>query len=121
MQDRQLKIFTQRFGLPGRFDGKQQRAESPSHDLRRDSRHDAQARMVWVDPMAGDLKRALRGQRVDTADSAVGISLAMPPALSANPSDNPVAARAAVMSLVPVRRASRHPPEHQGTGPAAGS
>jgi Family of unknown function (DUF6236) len=61
-----------------------------------------------IKPMVSDLKSALRGHGVDTVEAAMGTSIAMPPALSAIPVDNPIAfGAAAVLSLVPVLRASR--------------
>jgi len=61
-----------------------------------------------IKPMVGDLKRALRGQGIDTVEAAIGTSVAMPQALAGIPVDNPLAAgAAAVLSLVPVLRARR--------------
>ena len=61
-----------------------------------------------IKPMVSDLKRALRGHGVDTVEAAMGTSIAMPPALSTIPVDNPIAVgTAAVLSLVPVLRARR--------------
>ena len=43
-----------------------------------------------IKPMVRDLKRALQGHGVDTVEAAMGMSITMPPALSAIPVDNPV-------------------------------
>jgi hypothetical protein len=61
-----------------------------------------------IKPIVSDLKSALRGRGVDTVEAALGTSIAMPPALSAIPVDNPLAYGAAtVLSLVPVLRSKR--------------
>jgi hypothetical protein len=61
-----------------------------------------------IKPKVSELKSALRGQGVDTVEAALGTSIAMPPALSAIPVDNPLTyGAAAVLSLVPVLRSKR--------------
>ena len=61
-----------------------------------------------IKPIVSGLKRALRGHGVDTVEAAMGTSIAMPPALSAIPVDNPLAYGAAtVLTLVPVLRSKR--------------
>ena len=59
-------------------------------------------------PMVNDLRRALRGQAIDTIEAAMGTSVTMPAALNAIPADNPLTAAAAfALNLVPVLRARR--------------
>ena len=58
--------------------------------------------------MVNDLRRALRGQAIDTIEAAMGTSVTMPAALNAIPADNPLTAAAAfALNLVPVLRARR--------------
>jgi hypothetical protein len=59
-------------------------------------------------PLLTELKRALRGQGVDTVEAAMGTSIVVPPALQPLGAPEPVMlGAAAVFSLLPVLRARR--------------